>query len=140
MARTSEPMNEVAVWPALAQYWHPVAYAHEVTDKPVPLTLLGEKIIVCRLGNEVQAFADLCVHRGTPLSLGWIEGEEIICAYHGWSYNREGECTRIPSIPPEHPIPKKGLPDPLSGPRAIRHRLGLPVRCAPRARPRIPGL
>jgi len=29
MARTSAPINEIAVWPALAQFWHPVAYAHE---------------------------------------------------------------------------------------------------------------
>ena len=107
MPRTVDSMNEVAVWPALAEYWHPVAYTHEVTDKPVRITLLGVEIAVCRLGDEVRAFADLCVHRGTPISMGWIKGDEIICAYHGWSYNREGRCTRIPSIPPEHPIPKR---------------------------------
>ena len=31
----------------------------------------------------------------------------IVCAYHGWSYDADGKCIRIPSIPPEHPIPKK---------------------------------
>jgi len=105
--QTTTRMSETTVWPALARYWHPVAYSHEVTDKPYPITLLGEKIVVCRLGKSVRAFNDLCIHRGTPISLGWIKGEEIVCAYHGWSYNAEGRCTRIPSIPPEHPIPKK---------------------------------
>lgn len=100
-------LNEVTVWPALADYWHPVAYAHEVTDKPLPVKLLGEDIVVCRLGDTISAFSDLCIHRGTPISMGWIENGEIVCAYHGWSYNADGRCTRIPSIPPEHPIPKK---------------------------------
>jgi len=98
---------ESALWPELRRYWHPVAYDHEVTDRPVPFILLNERIAVCRLGGRPAAFKDLCIHRGTPISLGSVEGEEIVCAYHGWSYNAEGKCTRIPSIPPEHPIPKK---------------------------------
>ena len=100
-------MRESDVWPALRAYWHPVLYAHEVGDKPVPVTLLGERLAVCKFGDRYRAFYDLCIHRGTPISLGRVEGEEVVCAYHGWSYNPEGKCTRIPSVPPEHPIPKK---------------------------------
>ncbi|MFQ5914657.1 MAG: Rieske 2Fe-2S domain-containing protein [Nitrospinota bacterium] len=107
MPRTAKGISEVTVWPALAHYWHPVAYSHEITDKPFPSTVLGEQIVVCRLGEKTSAFSDLCIHRGTPMSLGRIEGEQIVCAYHGWSYDAEGKCTRIPSIPPDHPIPKK---------------------------------
>ena len=88
-------------------YWHPVALAENVSDRPYAATLLDEQIVICRLGDRVEAFSDLCIHRGTPISLGRIEGEEIVCAYHGWTYNADGKCTRIPSIPPEHPIPKK---------------------------------
>jgi vanillate O-demethylase monooxygenase subunit len=101
-------MIESDIWPALRAYWHPVAYAHEVQDdKPHAVQLLGERLAVCKLGGRYQAFYDLCIHRGTPISLGWIEGDEVLCAYHGWSYDISGQCTRIPSIPAEHPIPKK---------------------------------
>ncbi|MCI0634402.1 MAG: Rieske 2Fe-2S domain-containing protein [Actinobacteria bacterium] len=30
------------------------------------------------------------MHRGTPLSLGWVEGNLITCAYHGWTYRPDG--------------------------------------------------
>ena len=102
-----EKMREADLWPMVRAYWHPVALAENVKDRPYAATLLDERIVICRLGDRVEAFSDLCVHRGTPISLGWIEGEEVVCAYHGWAYNADGKCTRIPSIPPGSPIPKK---------------------------------
>ena len=100
-------MQEGALWPVLREYWHPVAFADDLNDGPVSVQLLDERVAVCRLGGDVKAFYDLCIHRGTPLSLGWVEGDRIVCAYHGWSYAGDGRCTRIPSVPDEHPIPKK---------------------------------
>lgn len=100
-------MREGDLWPTLRHYWHPVALADEVGEKPAGVRLLDERIALCRLGGRVRAFHDLCIHRGTPISLGWVEGETLVCAYHGWSYRADGRCVRIPSLPPEHPIPKK---------------------------------
>ncbi len=100
-------MREGDLWPALRAYWHPVAFAEEVGDKPLAVRLLDERIVICRLGSQVAAFHDLCIHRGTPISLGWVEGEHVVCAYHGWAYDAGGKCVRIPSVPPGHPIPKK---------------------------------
>ncbi len=100
-------MRESDVWPALRDYWHPMAFSEEVGDRPLAVQLLGEPIVLCRLNGRVSAFHDLCIHRGTPISLGWVEGETVVCAYHGWAYRADGQCIRIPSLPPEHPIPKK---------------------------------
>jgi vanillate O-demethylase monooxygenase subunit len=100
-------MTETVLWPKLRDYWLPVAFSDEVGQNPLPVRLLDDRLALCRLGDHVACFQDLCIHRGTPISLGWIEGGEVVCAYHGWSYNHEGKCTRIPSIPSEHPIPKK---------------------------------
>jgi len=105
---------ESALWPELKAYWHPVAFAEDVDPGPLAVQLLDERVVVCRIGGKVRAFRDLCVHRGTPLSLGWVEEENLVCAYHGWSYNTEGNCVRIPSIPPDHPIPKKACLTPFS--------------------------
>ena len=102
------PLREGALWPALREYWHAVAWSEEVTeDRIFSFTLLDEDIVVCRPGGKLAAFSDLCIHRGTPISLGTIEGDKVVCCYHGWEYNAEGKCTRIPSLPSEHPIPKK---------------------------------
>ena len=74
-------MRESALWPKLREYWHPVAFSEDMDDGSISVTLLDDRIAVCRLGGEVKAFHDLCIHRGTPISLGWVEGEEIVCAY-----------------------------------------------------------
>ena len=103
--RFDRPAEE-RLYRALRRYWHPVAYASQLADdKPLPALLLGEQIVITRLGGRVQAFRDLCAHRGTALSLGWIEDDSLRCAYHGWKYGPDGTCTEIPSrfgtrIPP----------------------------------------
>ena len=97
---------------ALRPYWYPVALSEEVpAGKPFATSLLGEPIVVYRAGGTVAALRDLCIHRGTPLSLGWIDGEELVCAYHGWGYGANGGCTRIPSLQPGRPIPPKAKVD-----------------------------
>ncbi len=93
---------------ALRQYWHPVARAGEIDTQPVAAQLLDERIVLYRLGEDIVALRDLCVHRGTPLSLGWVDDDgTVVCRYHGWEYDSTGACTRIPSLPPEGRIPPK---------------------------------
>jgi vanillate O-demethylase monooxygenase subunit len=92
----------------LRPYWYPVALSSEVRSGPIATQLLGERLAVYRgASGRVAAFRDLCIHRGTPLSLGWIDGDELVCAYHGWGYAASGACTRIPSLAPGRPIPSK---------------------------------
>ena len=140
MTPGNSKLNEVTVWPALADYWHPVAYAHEVTDKPLPVKLLGEDIVVCRLGDTISVFSDLCIHRGTPISMGWIENGEIVCAYHGWSYNAGWTLHPNSIHTTRAPHPEEGLSDPLPGGRAVRRRLGLPIGESAGTHSGIPGV
>ena len=89
--------GEVRLYEAMRRFWHPVAYADELGSGPQQVVLLGEEIALARLGGEVRAFRDLCAHRGTPMSLGWVEGDQLRCAYHGWTYGPDGACTAIPA-------------------------------------------
>src|SRR5947209_2409948 len=77
--------------------WHPVMYSSQLSDGPEPVILLDERLVLIRLGGQVRCFADLCVHRGTALSLGQVEDDQIRCAYHGWTYGPDGVCTSIPA-------------------------------------------
>jgi vanillate O-demethylase monooxygenase subunit len=93
--------------PAYRHYWYPVALSSELTDTPRAATVLGERVVIWRCGPDVVAMKDQCVHRGARLSLGRVAGERLLCPYHGWNYDRAGTCTKIPSLPPERPIPEK---------------------------------
>ncbi|MEC9153178.1 MAG: aromatic ring-hydroxylating dioxygenase subunit alpha [Pseudomonadota bacterium] len=65
----------------------------------VSKTLLGKTILIARDADGLPfAVQDICPHRGIPLSKGTFDGREIKCCYHGWSFNREGRCTAIPSL------------------------------------------
>ncbi len=89
--------GETALYRAVRHFWHPVMYAADLGDKPAQVFLMDEQLAIVRMGGEVRAFADLCVHRGTALSLGRVEGDQLRCAYHGWTYGPDGACTSIPA-------------------------------------------
>ena len=81
----------------LTRCWHPVAYASEVSDTPAAVTLLGEAVVVWRTSDgRAHAMRDLCIHRGTALSLGWVVDDCLVCPYHAWRYDASGVCVRIP--------------------------------------------
>jgi phenylpropionate dioxygenase-like ring-hydroxylating dioxygenase large terminal subunit len=87
-------------WRALAPFWYPVAFSSEVTNKPHAVRLLDERVVVYRLSDgAIHAARDICYHRGVPLSMGYVEGDEIVCKYHGLRYDKEGRCVCIPAHP-----------------------------------------
>ncbi len=94
-------------WHILAGFWHPVAYAHEVLDKPVRVRLLDVDMVVFRTSDGVGAARDLCPHRGTRLSQGWIQDDQLVCPMHGLHFGRDGRCTRVPSMGEAQRIPAK---------------------------------
>ena len=95
--------------PALRACWHPVAYSAELAaGEPLAVDLLGEALVLWRdTAGKAHAFFDLCIHRGTALSLGTVEGDEIVCPYHGWRYGSDGACTRIPQLADPTRVPAK---------------------------------
>lgn len=87
--------------------WHPVARSSDVPEASVrPAKLLGEDLVIWRMNGEARVWQDLCVHRGTRLSLGHLEGDLLECAYHGWTYDGNGDCVRIPAHPEQKPPAK----------------------------------
>ncbi|MBI4323563.1 MAG: Rieske (2Fe-2S) protein [Candidatus Omnitrophica bacterium] len=47
----------------------------------------GRSILVGRIGNQLFAWLDRCPHAGAPLRIGKRCGEELTCAWHGWTFN-----------------------------------------------------
>lgn len=88
-------------------YWYAIAHSDQILDKPRQFTLLGERLVAFRTPDGVKVLKDLCIHRGAELSGGRVVNGNIECPYHGWQYNGEGRCVRIPSIPESQPIPSK---------------------------------
>eukprot|EP00803_Ostreobium_quekettii_P002555 evm.model.scf_16.11 EVM.evm.TU.scf_16.11 scf_16:132540-135565(+) len=70
----------------------------------MPFTLLGRRIVVWRDGGgQWRACEDACPHRLAPLSQGRIEPKDgsLMCSYHGWRFNGEGDCVNVPQAEDE---------------------------------------
>jgi phenylpropionate dioxygenase-like ring-hydroxylating dioxygenase large terminal subunit len=105
---TSRSPSARGIHPALRSCLHPVALSSEVAGEPVPAELLGEPLVLWRdSAGTAHVFSDLCIHRGTALSLGMVEGDEIVCPYHGWRYGTGGACTAIPQLADPRRVPAK---------------------------------
>jgi phenylpropionate dioxygenase-like ring-hydroxylating dioxygenase large terminal subunit len=95
--------------PAFREYWYPVAYSTDITTRPQRVRVLGDDYVVWRgtPDGPVGAAVDECPHRAARLSQGWIADGDLVCPYHGWSFDASGACTRIPQNDPDKPIPPR---------------------------------
>jgi len=65
-----------------------VAVFSELGDrKPVPAQVEGVDLVVIRLGDRVSVLDGICQHQGALMADGHVEGEKLVCALHGWSYD-----------------------------------------------------
>src|SRR5687768_14642088 len=87
----------------LYNLWYVAAPAQQLRKgKLLAKTMLGQQVLIGRTNQgEVFALRDFCPHRGIPLRYGTFDGEVIECCYHGWCFNSEGRCTKIPALTPE---------------------------------------
>jgi len=110
------PGNDWSSWPhydraelGFRNYWYPVQWAAQIGQKPVPIQLLNERIVLVRDGDTIHGLHDRCPHRGVPLSLGRRQYEGTIsCAYHGWTYKLDdGMMCAALTDGPDSPINNK---------------------------------
>jgi phenylpropionate dioxygenase-like ring-hydroxylating dioxygenase large terminal subunit len=90
----------------IKNYWYLICPASEIKNQIVSKTLQGQKIIIFRdKEGNISALEDRCCHRNVQLSLGYLREGRVVCGYHGWEYDNQGNCVLIPSQLPENKIP-----------------------------------
>jgi phenylpropionate dioxygenase-like ring-hydroxylating dioxygenase large terminal subunit len=92
----------------ITNQWYMACLLAELKEQnPLKKKILGQELVIFRTeSGKIGVVEDRCCHRNVNLSLGYIQGESIKCAYHGWEYNTEGACTCIPSLPESGTIPR----------------------------------
>lgn len=83
-------------------FWQPVYRAKDLAPgRAIPLRIMGEDLTLYRgEGGAPHVVAFRCAHRGTQLSVGWVEDDCIRCRYHGWKYDQTGQCVEQPGEDP----------------------------------------
>jgi nitrite reductase (NADH) small subunit len=61
--------------------------------------LCGDKVIcLANVNGTISAMDNVCLHRGGPLGQGVIEGDKVICPWHGWQWDpKTGEAGHNPA-------------------------------------------
>jgi len=85
----------------LRLFWQPVYCSDELhPGRSKPITVLNEQFTLYRgEKGEAHLLGFRCAHRGTQLSTGWVEGDDLRCFYHGWKYDSTGQCIEQPAEP-----------------------------------------
>jgi len=90
--------------PFVFDAWYVAALANELGRTPLARRLLGVPVMLWRkLDGTPVALEDRCAHRSFPLSRGTLDGDSVVCGYHGARYDAAGRCTAVPSqarVPP----------------------------------------
>jgi len=93
------------------RYWQPAAMSCELPEAdgaPLRVRLLGEDLIAFRDSNgEVGLLDAYCPHRRAPLFFGRNEECGLRCVYHGWKFDRAGDCVDMPSEPAGTPLQQR---------------------------------
>ncbi len=63
----------------------------------------GMPVLLARLGNRIYAVAETCTHLGGPLSEGRLEGDTVVCPWHGSRFSLED--AKVLDGPATFPLP-----------------------------------
>ncbi len=77
----------------------PIAKTAEIADQSAKcVEVEGRRLAVFNAGGKFYALDDRCPHEDGPLSEGLLEGEEVVCPWHGSRFNlKTGQVTLDPA-------------------------------------------
>lgn len=82
----------------LRNCWYVSGWSKDYDRTLKAQTLLGDNIVLYRLEDGTPAaLEDACPHRKLPLSMGQLEGDTLVCGYHGLTFDCTGNCTDSPT-------------------------------------------
>lgn len=78
--------------------WWVAGFSSEVGRDLLGRWLLDTPVLLYRTEDgRAVAIENRCPHRGAPLSLGCLKGDDVQCGYHGFTFSPEGACVHVPS-------------------------------------------
>ncbi|KAB8335313.1 Rieske 2Fe-2S domain-containing protein [Scytonema tolypothrichoides VB-61278] len=92
-------MNQRHLYSTFPNSWFGVASSEDLLPRGViPLHYFGKDFVLFRDEEGIPHILDAhCPHLGAHLGYGGrIEGETIRCPYHGWLWNVDGQCVKVP--------------------------------------------
>jgi vanillate O-demethylase monooxygenase subunit len=82
----------------MRNFWYVAGRSEDFGNGLTAVTMLEDEIVIYRDTRGMAiALEDACPHRKLPLSRGTIEGDHVVCGYHGLTFDCRGECVSAPT-------------------------------------------
>src|SRR5215472_6927749 len=83
----------------MRRFWMAVYRSQDLPKgQAKPIRIMSEDFALYRgESGQAQVIDYRCLHRGAQMHLGWVEGNDIRCIYHGWKYDCTGQCIEQPA-------------------------------------------
>lgn len=91
-------------------FWLAVCAVKELKAKLLRRLLHGQPLVIFSSNNGPEILRDRCPHRNVPLPNGYIENGAIVCPYHGWAFEADGDCSKVPGSEPSANLCAQSLP------------------------------
>jgi len=102
------PVSERFTLSPFPSGWFRVANSADVKPgEAIPGRYFGQDLVIYRgMSGKAHVMNATCPHLGAHLGIGGtVQGEQIVCPFHGWRYASSGECTHAPrakKVPKAH--------------------------------------
>jgi multimeric flavodoxin WrbA/nitrite reductase/ring-hydroxylating ferredoxin subunit len=67
--------------------WHDLGPVEGFTEAVTPVAVGKLRLAVTRVGESLGVLSGVCNHAGGPLGEGHLDGEYLVCPWHGWKYH-----------------------------------------------------
>ena len=95
MSQSPTPEDLPSTWVKIAR-----ADALQGPRPVIPVTAFGQALVLFRdEEGELGLIGRHCPHRGADLCYGRHENNGLRCPFHGWHFDRTGQCTEQPAEP-----------------------------------------
>lgn len=95
---------------AIHDAWLPICAVKELGKKPIRRRLHGLPLVIFEARDGPAVLVDRCPHRNVALSKGHVDQGAIVCPYHGWTFERDGTCSKVPGAEPTDRLCAKAFP------------------------------
>ena len=91
------PLRTERPWPI--NQWYVAGFSTEVDRVIRRRAFLGRRIVMFRdEKGEAQAVSGVCPHRMMPMENGKLDGDRLVCGYHGLTFDvHTGQCVKSPT-------------------------------------------
>jgi nitrite reductase (NADH) small subunit len=71
----------------MSEFVRAIAVADLPPGQAAEITVAGQAIALFNIDGTFHALANRCPHRGGPLGQGFVDGSQVSCPWHNWTFD-----------------------------------------------------